>query len=75
MGHRDVLGEDATARWNDDAGSSADLTWEQVLTIGGNKHVKEVSLIAGCAQGLGDDGVAEVEVDDLTINDEVIDFS
>ena len=42
--------------------------------MAGNKHIKSVSLIAGCAQPVGDDG-GEVLFDDLTVNDEVIDFN
>jgi Collagen triple helix repeat (20 copies) len=68
----DVL--DGTVRLNDDAGFTPDVTWAEVLAEVGNKHVKDVRVTAGCANPVGDDG-ALVQVDDLTINDEVIDFS
>jgi hypothetical protein len=64
-----------TSRFNDDAGESGQLTWAQIKAEAGSRHVKEVSLVAGCAQGLGSDNNAEVQVDDLTVNNEVIDFS
>ena len=66
-----VKGEGSTVRWNDDAGNSSQLSWQQALTMAGNKHVKTIAVTAGCA--LGDAG--ETFVDDITVNDEVIDFN
>jgi hypothetical protein len=68
----DVL--DGTVRLNDDAGNRPDVTWDEVLAEAGDAHVKDVRLTAGCANPVGDDG-GLVQVDDLTINDEVIDFN
>jgi hypothetical protein len=65
-----VNGAGSTVRWNDDAGTGGQLTWQQAMAIAGNQYVKTIAVTAGCA--LGDAGVTEV--DDLTVNDEVIDF-
>ena len=68
----DVL--DGTVRFNDDAGTKPDVSWSEVLDRAGNAQVQDVRFTAGCANAVGDDG-ALVQVDDLTINDEVIDFN
>ena len=68
----DVL--DGTVRFNDDAGTKPDVSWNEVLDRAGEAQVKDVRFTAGCAQPVGDDG-ALVQVDNLTINDEVIDFN
>jgi len=68
----DVL--DGTSRWNDDAGFEGDMSWDAIAEKAGDRHVKTISVIAGCALPVGDDG-AQVSVDDITINDEVIDFA
>jgi hypothetical protein len=65
-----VNGEGSTVRWNDDAGNSRQLTWQEAMTMSGNQHVKTIAVTAGCA--LGDAG--ETVVDDITVNDEVINF-
>ena len=63
-----------TVRLNDDAGEGSDVSWSKVLDLAGNAQVKDVRVTAGCANPVGDEG-GLVQVDDLTINDEVIDFS
>jgi hypothetical protein len=65
---------DGTVRFNDDAGMNSDATWSEVLDLPGDPQIKDVRVTAGCANLVGDDG-ALVQVDDLTISDEVIDFS
>ncbi len=65
-----VNGEGSTVRWNDDVGNSSQMSWQRALTMAGDKHVKTIAVTAGCA--LGDAG--ETLVDDITVNDEVIDF-
>ena len=68
----DVL--DGTSRWNDDAGFEGDMSWDAIAEKAGDRHVKTISVVAGCALPVGADG-AQVSVDDITINDEVIDFA
>ena len=68
----DVL--DGTARWNDPAATKPDLSWKDVVLEAGDARIKSVSLIAGAAQPVGPNG-GEVLYDNLTVNDEVIDFN
>ena len=60
-----------TVRWNDDVGNGGQMSWNAMKAIGGNKHVKSISVTTGCA--LGDRG--ETLLDELQVNDEVIDFA
>jgi hypothetical protein len=72
---QDVLGPDATVRWQDDAGMSPDISWDAMLGLAGDATVQQVRFTAGCANPVGDDG-AQVKYDNLTINNqEVIDFN
>ena len=71
----DVRGEGATARFDDDKGEHGETSWDEILDAAGNRQVKDVTVYAGYAGPLGDDGVGTVKVDDLTVNDEVIDFN
>jgi hypothetical protein len=66
----DVL--DGTVRFNDDSGTKPDVSWSEVLARHGDDQVKDMRITAGCANPV--EG-ALVQVDDLTINDEVIDFN
>ena len=68
----DVL--NGTVRFNDDAGESSDVSWTEVLELAADAQVQDVRFTAGCSNPVGDDG-ALAQVDDLTINDEVIDFN
>jgi hypothetical protein len=68
----DVL--DGSVRWNDSRGEQADVSWTDVLAIAGDSKVSDVRMTAGCALPVGADG-GVVEVDNLTVNDEVIDFN
>ena len=68
--HYDVASETSTARWNDDTGNEPDFSWEQILEKSGNERIKSISLIAGCAMGDG----GETQVDNITVNNEVLDF-
>jgi hypothetical protein len=69
-----VRGEGATARWNDDKGMDKDMTWSEIVAEAGDRNVKEITVYAGYAGPLGDDDLGSVQVDDLTVNHEVIDF-
>ena len=68
----DVL--DGTVRFNDDEGESSDVSWSTMLNRAGERQVQDVRFTAGCANPVGEGG-ALVQVDDLTINDEVIAFN
>ena len=68
----DVL--QGTVRFDDDEGTKADVNWSDVLAQAGDAQVKDVRITAGASGPVGADG-ALVQVDDLTINDEVIDFN
>jgi Collagen triple helix repeat (20 copies) len=63
-----------SVRWNDSRGEQADVRWTDVLAIAGDSKVSDVRMTAGCALPVGADG-GVVEVDNLTVNDEVIDFN
>ena len=67
----DVL--DGTVRFDDDKGESPDVSWSDAVDLADNAQVKDVRFTAGCANPVGDGAL--VQVDDLTINDEVIDFN
>jgi hypothetical protein len=67
----DVLA--GTVRLDDDAGFNPDITWSQMLALAGDAHIKDVRLTAGCAGAVGSGG-GLVQVDDLMIGDEVLDF-
>ena len=45
-----------------------------MLAQAGDDKVQQVSVTAGCANPVGNDG-AQVQVDNLTINNKVIDFT
>jgi hypothetical protein len=63
-----------TVRFNDDAGNGPDISWSQMLVLADEDDpVKTVRVTAGCSLPVGNDG-AKVQVDNLTINDQVIDF-
>jgi hypothetical protein len=62
-----------TVRLDDDAGMMPDITWSQMVALAGDAQIKDVRVTAGCASPVDSDG-ALVRVDDLTINDEVLDF-
>jgi hypothetical protein len=67
----DVLA--GTVRLDDPAGTTPDITWEQMIATAGDLPVEDVRVTAGCAGAVGSDG-ALVRVDDLTINDEDLEF-
>jgi hypothetical protein len=70
----DVRYPNATVRYDDDAGWNPDVSWETLLVEAGDYKVTDVRVTAGCANPVGDDG-AQVQVDDLTINNQVIGFN
>jgi hypothetical protein len=63
-----------TVRLNDDAGESPDLHWNEVLAQAGSSEIQDVRFTAGCANPVGDDG-AQVQFDNLTINNKVVNFN
>ena len=63
-----------TARFNDDVGAHGQSNWtgpDSIMEALGDRHIKSIAMTSGCALGNG----GETLVDDLTINDEVIDFN
>ena len=51
-----------------------DITWAELLAEVGDAQIKDVRVTAGASGAVGEDG-ALVQVDDLTVNDDAIDFS
>ena len=73
----DVLG--GVVRFDDDGGSLEGeigvngAPWTQLIADHGDLQIKDVRVTGGASGAVGDG--AQVQVDDLTINNEVIDFS
>ena len=66
-----------TVRLNDDSGEHPDLHWNEVLAQAGNSQIEDVRFTAGCANpvDLDDQPGAQVQFDDLTINNKVVNFN
>ncbi len=66
-----------TVRLNDDSGEHPDLHWNEVLAQAGNSEIEDVRFTAGCANpvDLDDQPGAQVQFDDLTINNKVVNFN
>jgi hypothetical protein len=62
-----------TVRVDNDGGAD-EISWNEAVALLGSKLVKDVRVTAGASGPVGSDG-ALVQVDDLTINSEVIDFN
>ena len=69
-----VNGEGSTVRLNDDAGDRPleEMAWAELVNEVGDEHVKDVRVTAGSAGQVGDGALTLV--DNITVNNQVIDF-